>query len=319
VVAHDDGGFARVELRGIFRRRHAQHGARLEQVDVAAHEGIGIGAQQREHRLVERIAATRHLARDFGQRLALLHADAIGRRGDEGVGGRGDGVRASAWGPRRRRSRARVRRRLGGRLRCGVFARRGRGFRFRRRRGGHRALDHVGRRHRRRFDRRLRGRGHGARRVEQRRVFADQAAAAPVDFDQEGHQRLVHRRAAGDADDGTAAFIERDAEVQVGGGARGRIQADAAEGVRRGQPRLQLLQLRGIARNDRDLGQQGLVDLRFDLDLAKASAAAGPATAMSASARATRSRFIRRSMPVTPLRLQRTLAPARSGAMRKTT
>ena len=63
------------------RRRHAQHRARLEQVDVAVDEGVGIGAQQREHGLVERVSrACRRWLGDLRQRVARANAQLACRR-----------------------------------------------------------------------------------------------------------------------------------------------------------------------------------------------------------------------------------------------
>src|SRR5690606_24858731 len=94
----------------------------------------------------------------------------------------------------------------------------------------------------RRLDR-LRGRGQGGRRLEQHRVLAHQPPRAPVHLDQEGEQRLLQRRGAGDADHRLAAVVQRGGELQVGGGRVRRGQADAAEGVGRGQSHLQVAQL----------------------------------------------------------------------------
>src|SRR5690606_22929229 len=99
--------------------------------------------------------------------------------------------------------------------------------------------------------------------------LADQTPLAPVDLDQEGQHRLLDRLAAGDADDRATARIERDRKVQAGDQARGWLQADPAEGVGRGQPRLQLLELRRVAGDDRDLGEQRLAAARLHLDLAQ--------------------------------------------------
>ena len=86
------------------------------------------------------------------------------------------------------------------------------------RRGGHDRLGRPGNgirgRGDRRIDHRLTGRRQRARRTDQRGIFAYQTALTPVDFDQEIDRRHVHRRAAGDAHDRTAGFIQRDAEVQ---------------------------------------------------------------------------------------------------------
>ena len=72
---------------------------------------------------------------------------------------------------------------------------------------------------------------------------------------------------AGDADHRIAAGVQRLGELQVGDEADRRSQADAGEGLRRGERRLELFQFGRIAGNDRDFGQQRLADLRFHLDL----------------------------------------------------
>ena len=263
LLAHHLPGFVCADAAQFIASGDAQHRTATQPVDVIAQEGIRIGAQQGQHRLVKAVARRQvQLAGDFRQRLALLDRTVL-------RGGRcwrcGDRSRCGSRWWQRRDGDGRWR---GFRARLGNRRRRGHG------RGGnrwrHRPLDHVRHRRHRGFDGRLQRRACGIRRVDQRRVFAHQPTLSPIDLDQEVQHGLFDRAGAGNPDHRTAAGIAAQAELQVCGGAAGRRQADPPEGFRRGQPCLQRFQFPRRGRNDRDFRDQRLVAPRLDLDLAEA-------------------------------------------------
>ena len=113
-------GFAGGHQAGLLCGRHVQHGAGLQAVDVAADEGIGIGAQQGDQHLVERTLAGLFAAAILPARVAGFHGDLLavarGRLGLGGFGCRRSGLRAAGRGSAVRRA-ARAAGAGGGRLR----------------------------------------------------------------------------------------------------------------------------------------------------------------------------------------------------------
>ena len=72
LVAHQCRSLGFTKLRQLRRLRHTQHRALFQAVDVAADEGLGIGAQQRQHGLVQAVALGM-FAGDIGKRLPTLY------------------------------------------------------------------------------------------------------------------------------------------------------------------------------------------------------------------------------------------------------
>ena len=278
LAAHLRGRLGHRQLPRLAGVGHAQHRALAQQVDVAADERLRIGAHQRQHHLVDRDAVVPgHPLDDPAQGIACLDRAVLA--GNRRGGGGGHWLRRSGRsGCRRgfRLGRDRVARFGDGRRgRLGIRLDRGLGCRRLRRRGdrrwrGRRPDDAIAGVHHGRLDRRLRRRGDGVRRVNQRGVFPDQPPLPPVGLDQEGQQRLLDRRGAGDPDHRAPGGVQGDVELQVLDQPLRRLQADTGKGLGRGQARLQLAQLGRIAGDDRDLGQQRLAVLRAHLDLAQA-------------------------------------------------
>lgn len=162
------------------------HGAGAQPVDVAADEGVGVGAQQGDQQLVERDPIGFLRGDEFGGRVA-------GADGD-GAGGRAGHARD---GHRRCRPRHRDRCRGGGRLdrlggsRCRCL-RCGSGGRRRGGRSGRGSRNLRGQRGRR-------GCGAQMRRIEQQGVVAREAAGGPVGLQDQVEVGLVDAAVAANA------------------------------------------------------------------------------------------------------------------------
>ena len=261
MLAHQHARGGAVDALQLAAFRHAQHGPLAEQVDVAADERLGVGAQQRDHRLVQGNAVvTGQLAGDARQGLAaayrrqgavrrrrLRHGRRTRRsgRGDRGRGRRG--LRRCGWRGCRCRQRCRL------------------------------AHDQVGRGRRRRLDHRLGDRGGGLRRGDQRGVFAHQPPLPPVDLDQEAQRRHLYRRRAGHPDHRPPLRILGELELQFADQPLRARQADALEGRRRRQPHRGALQLARVAGDHRNLGHQRLPRPGQDADVAQAEGKRGAA------------------------------------------
>ncbi|MNV29805.1 hypothetical protein D3C71_1210480 [compost metagenome] len=267
MLAHDRGRFVGIDRGGVGTRGAAQHRALLEQVDVAADEGVRVGAQQRDHRLVAVDALlARQRAGNLRQGLATLHGDAaIGRHpGRCGRDGRRRG-RTRSGGPCGHRCGARG----------GVGCRRGRSDRRRCRLGI--AHDGVGHRPGRGDDLRF---GHGQRavgRIDQGRVLTDQAALAPIGFDQEIERGGGDRGLGADPHHRPALCIAGELELQLADQPDRALQPDPGKGDRRGQRHAQVLQFGRIGGNDRNFGQQRLAGLGQHPDIAQAQGHGGAA------------------------------------------
>ncbi len=249
VLAHDRRSLLCIDLRHPVGARRAQHRALLEQVHVATDEGIGIGPQQRDHRLVavDALLAGQR-AGDLREGLPTLHRDAA-ISGDRRSG-------CSTWrGRARRGGRLRTTRRRGGNrcgLRCGLTD------------------DGVGHRAGRGDDLRL-GHGGGAvGRVHQGGILTDQAALPPVGFDQEIQRGRGDRCLAAHAHHGAALRIAGQLELQLADQPGRRLQPDPGKRRRRGQRDAEVFQLGRIGGNDGDFGQQRLARLGQHPDIAQA-------------------------------------------------
>lgn len=129
--------------------------------------------------------------------------------------------------------------------------------------------DGVGRQCLRRVDQRRLGRRDSLRRGHQCRIFAHQAALAPIHLDQEADGRHVHRGAAGHPDHGPALVVGGNLELQVAHQPGWRLQADPGECLGRSQAGAGVFQLARRVGDDRNLGQQRLARCREHPDLAK--------------------------------------------------
>ena len=107
------------------------------------------------------------------------------------------------------------------------------------------------------------------RRIEQRGVFAHHLALAPVGLEQEAHVGVVHPLRRGNPNDGFAACVLANAELQVGRYLVRTYQADPFECFRRSEPHDQLVGLAWVIQGQRDLGHERLVEPRLDLDRAQ--------------------------------------------------
>ena len=95
-------GLARIDCPDRVGSGNAEHRARAQAVDVAAVEGLRIGAQQRDQRLVERCTGVRIGTGDAVHRVATAHGIGVG-----------DGARRGRGAGRHRRPRHRARGRRG--------------------------------------------------------------------------------------------------------------------------------------------------------------------------------------------------------------
>ncbi|MNV44382.1 hypothetical protein D3C71_1361380 [compost metagenome] len=199
LLAHDAAGFCGIHPCQFFLGRRTQHRALLEQVDVAANEGLRVGTHQRNHVLVQRVAvlAGKRVG-DLRQALPALHRGQLACCARHGCHRRPCSLHGGRWryGCWRWRSDW---------LRCG-------GRCLRKRLGL--ADDQVGRRGGGRFDHRLGDRRSGLRRGDQCRVLTHQAPLPPVHFNQETHRRHLHRGGAGHTDDRTTFPVLRELELQ---------------------------------------------------------------------------------------------------------
>ena len=242
-------------------RARAAPQPRLQPVDVVVDEGIGIGAQQREHRLVDaqrpaRAARSRAMCDRACRRCCDGHRSRWPARPSQA---------RAAW--RRRRGPARVRRNRAAGRRGAVRAAEPAG----RRRASARppgpatgsaparstASDGAGNRRRRPARARRAGAICGG---STSAVYSRTSRPLPQSTSiRKLEQRLGDRLVGGDPDHRLAGGIPADAELQVGGDADRRLQADAREGLRRGEAHLELLEFGRVARDDRDFRDQRLV------------------------------------------------------------
>ncbi len=237
VLARDFGrrfsGRNRADLAGI---RDAQGAARTQQIDVAV-ECLRIVLIDRNHRAVDvRARARVRGTGDFPERVVALHA--IGAAGldagrglaDHALGANGfvRGIGHGCRGPG------------GGRTTRTDAGCSSDGFSGSGTRGIHRG-------------------------IEQDRVFAQQAAARPVGFDQQGDEGLGHRPGRRDAQYVAAAGAlgHLETEVHQEGGA---IEPVANEGIVGSQRGTQGAEVFLGGRDEFDLGVKRLVERRVQLD-----------------------------------------------------
>ncbi len=204
------------------RRRNAQDRARAELVDVAV-ECFGIRAENRDHCALDPLAvAAGERTRDAIQRVAAHNL--ISRFAISG------GRRRSRLPPEA--AAARLGRAAGAVVGAAIGWRRG---------------TVIG--------------GEHCRRIEQHRVFAEQAAARPIHVDQERDERLADRIARANQQDAAPVLSSADAEFERTQERRA-IEAVARKNFRRGEVCIEGSQLLGGRGDEIDFRRERLIERR---------------------------------------------------------